>query len=115
VVGEVEVSPSTIMLPRVSNVGLRYSCDCLCRSTRGEDLSLTLEKAPSGISARVLTRRENSRSLVVVELELSPSWPRNHTRVEEERIHFRAQVGNRVTSVDIPICLQPILPPGRRP
>ncbi len=53
VTAPVEVSPSTVLLPRMSDTGPLYEATCLCRSPEGKSLTLRVESAPADVSVEI--------------------------------------------------------------
>ena len=54
VVREIEVQPSSLILPRRSPKGLIYSGDCVCRETAKKQISLRAISSPAGLSVELL-------------------------------------------------------------
>jgi hypothetical protein len=56
VAAPIEVSPTVLVLPRASTNGPLYNARCICRSTNGEALEVSLDCVPDGLKAEVLDK-----------------------------------------------------------
>jgi hypothetical protein len=99
VAADVEVTPSTLLLPRVSGGGTLAYGDCLCRSTKGEPLRITLDSAPEGITIQV-SDVEGDPTAQMVRI----AWEANSaTRATAgaKVVRLKAAGGDRETSLEI--------------
>jgi hypothetical protein len=106
VASDVEVSPTSLVLPRMSSNGLLYSVDCLCRSNKGDPLTVTLDSAPQGIAAE-LSAVVGNPALQKVRVTWDSSSG-DKVSGEARSVRLRASVGGRETCLEIRVyCRSP--------
>ncbi len=93
----VDVSPSSLLLPMNSGQGPVYRGRCMCRSTDGKPLTLTIDPTPPGLTAEVTASREDVQ---VVQVTWQPS---SDSGVQHHRVRVRAKVGERDAVFEIPV------------
>lgn len=100
VASDIEIGPSMVILPRQSSKGPLYNATCICRSTSGKPLSLSVETIPAGVSVRILDHIDRASKTVVIDIS-----PPDAKQAGEERhvVRFRARVDNNETVVELPI------------
>jgi hypothetical protein len=103
VLAPVEITPSSIVLPRKSADGLVYSAECICRSTRGEPLSLVVDSIPACLKAEILS--EGDAALRVVRITWNPRSKMAPAAGERQRICFRAEAGENHSLVNVDVLL----------
>lgn len=103
----VEVSPSICQLPRESNTGPQYFATCVCRSTSGSTLTLTLESAPPHISVKIAPLGSNpSAQLVRIDYDVGGIGSDSPLARNKASVRLRAQVGKDQLVVEIPVKLR---------
>jgi hypothetical protein len=103
IVAEVEAIPSVIVLPRFTSTGPVNRGTCLCRSSDGRPLDdVTVESAPTGVTARVVPVTAPSATRRV-EIECNPDMARSAAAKLEGRVRLKAVVGGRQTTIEIPV------------
>src|SRR5262245_47569288 len=104
VAAPVEVLPSQLILPRASSKGPVYDALCICQSSGGKPLTVTLESAPNGLAVELLAQESESRRAIRV------TWdPKKGDvgRGQRHVIRFRAEAGQDSTIVELPVLIQP--------
>jgi len=91
VVAPIEIMPALLVLPRKSTAGPVYSANSICRSTRGEPLTLTVESAPLGLTAEVLG--DGEPAVRVVRITCDPRKATTSAGADRQRIRLRAKAG----------------------
>ncbi len=102
VVDMVEVSPTLLVLPRMSSEGKVYYGTCLFRCTQGKPLALEIDSLPNGLFAKIDSDGERAE-LATVRIEWSPD---RETELEQEYrriIRFRSIVGDKERFVEVPV------------
>ncbi len=103
VVPLVAIAPASVVLPRASGAGPLYFAQCACRSTTGKPLALELLEAPAGLSAVVIPVAGNpGLQMVRVEWKPDAAGPAD----TEQRVRFRARLGDHETTLDISVRLR---------
>jgi hypothetical protein len=54
VVSDFQVTPSSLLLPKMSGRGLLYHAECLCRSRKNAPLTVSLAEADDGVKVEML-------------------------------------------------------------
>jgi hypothetical protein len=101
----VEALPSSLVLPRHSSGGPLYFGNCVCKCTTGQALRLELERGPPEVSVSV-SQVKKCPSLQMVRIEWKRPVRDRSTAPEKTKITFRAWVGDRQTTLEIPVYLQ---------
>ncbi len=101
----VELSPGTLLLPRVSGAGATYRGNCICRSPSGKPLSLRISKAPPKLVVRIKDVPAN-RALKLIEVdatsiaqELPPAGP-------PQQLELTAEVDGRRMALKLMLVLK---------
>jgi hypothetical protein len=103
IAGVVEVSPSIVVLPRQSPDGLVYFASCSCRSTRGGELTLSVDSTPPRLVATVENGGAN-QSVKLVRIDFDPTSIDGAARTETRPVRLLASVnGEPSTPVEIPV------------
>jgi hypothetical protein len=96
----VEVLPSSLFLPRKSEEGWAYSGSCLCQSSEGKPLSMTLASSAPGIGVRILPV-EGSVDKKMVHIDLDPALKFESGKLTDQSLRFQARVGDHETTFTI--------------
>jgi hypothetical protein len=100
----VEVTPSSLVLPRRSGAGPIYFGSCVCRSTTGQPLTVTVDTAPAGIGVQ-LTRAKSNPTLVFVRIEWLPGKEEEPAAAVARHVRLRSKTGGGEATLDVPIYL----------
>jgi hypothetical protein len=104
VVSDVEVSPSTLVLPRKSQEGPLYFGNCRCWSTKGEPILLSEATVPKGISVQV-SEVPGNPAMQLVTITCDPSLLNDPT-MGAKVVRLNARVKAVETPVEIQIRAQ---------
>jgi hypothetical protein len=101
----IEISPSTLLLPRTSIAGNVFQASCLCRSNEKLPFTLIVEPRNDGLVARVIPVDGNphTQSLVV---EWDPTADGKMSVSESRVVRLKAKVGDREIPMDLPVTCQ---------
>lgn len=100
ILAPIEVSPSVLALPRQSGSGPIYTASCICRSTSGKSMALSVAAAPHGFSVSVKPSAGNA-ALAIVAITLAREAVA--TDGTAARIRLRAKSGEHTSEVEIPV------------
>lgn len=101
VVGLVEISPSTVVLPRASDAGPIYVANCICRSTRASPVNLIVDDIPDGISVRVNRIAGKGDSMIIIEWD--PLRDREMSRCSVRIVRLTARIRDEEMNLEIPV------------
>lgn len=108
VMPRIQVSPSAVVLPRVTGEGLAYSMTCFCRSTEDKPLQLVLEQAPPGLVVSIPSAEGSAAPIRMVTLEWQPSPGAAEGKPQTATVRLKAMVEDVAEIVEIPvICRRP--------
>lgn len=96
----VEVLPSLLVLPRASDAGPVYFGQCLCRSTEGKPLALTIDSTPEGFSVQV-EAVENVPSQQIIRIDWKGAKEADLLQGARGTVRLRASVGGQETPLEI--------------
>jgi len=99
----VELMPTLLALPRTSDGTLVYSGQCLCRSSGGEELRLTVDPPPAGLAVELVPQQQADRQVVRVTLAQNP--PADVSK-KKQLIRIRAAVAGRETLLSLPVLIR---------
>lgn len=102
VVGVIDVSPPSLVLPRNSDGGPVYSGRCLCRSSRGGQWTLTVDEVSSGLSAEIAAAEEDA-GVRVLRVEWRPDQRLPRPEQTQKNVRLRARVGDQDLLLDVPV------------
>ncbi len=105
VAAAVEVLPSLLVLPRASDAGPVYFGQCLCRSTEGKPLTVTVDSTPAGFSVQV-EAVENVPSQQIVRIDWKGAKEAEPLQGARGTVRLRARVGGQETPLEIPVMYQ---------
>lgn len=106
VVGDVEVMPSSVVLPRRSGNGLLYKATCMCRSPTGQAMQVTVESTPPELTVAAAPSATQSR-LWNVTIEYVPGRALRSADTPGV-VRLRARLPGRVSNVEIPVYFAPL-------
>jgi hypothetical protein len=101
VVGPVEVAPSTLTLPRSSEMGAIFHADCICRSTTKQPLSVEIEPPPDGLTATLSTT--DDPSVANIRIRWDPTRVGGSPGLRSNIVRLRVQAGRKKEVVEIPV------------
>ncbi len=104
IVAPVVLNPSIVFLPRASANGPVYDATCVCRSTSGAPLALTLVSTPPGLTADIRTHENQSSRTVWVRWD--PQSAKASAAGRREVIRFRAKAGESELVLELPVLLR---------
>jgi hypothetical protein len=103
VAAPMELSPSTLFLPRQSADGPIYSATCICRSTSGQTVNLDVVAIPPGIVVELVGKGDSPSRLFRV------TWrpDRNDASTGSQRrlIRLKASDGDHQSFLELPVTL----------
>jgi hypothetical protein len=104
VAAAIEIFPTALLLPRSSSTGPLYTAKCMCRSTSGERLDVSLEGVPAPLTVDVWDgNNATSKTLCVT---LHPERASAVTKGENLQIRIRATAGQDEAVLELPVVLQ---------
>jgi len=106
IVAPVEVSPSIIVLPRTSEAGPIYSANCVCTSTSGKAIAVTVDSLPKGLAAEVEETRDDPAQQTV-RVEWNPTAESDAKPTSQRTVSLRAVVDDRATKLEIRVLCLP--------
>jgi len=104
IVAPFQITPSVITLPRESASGQIYSATCICRSTKGESLTLKVDVAPPGLTAQASDQVESKAK--VIQITWDPEQLRISAGSQREVIRFLVQDGESEAILELPVILR---------
>ena len=90
----IEIFPSTLVLPRSDGNELIYSAKCLVRSRSFELISVTIDSCPSYLTAVVTKDGVNSSQSCLVAITLNPNSPDLAVSSRNQPIRLRCKAGD---------------------
>lgn len=106
VAGPVEISPSMLVLPRSSGAGKVFFGQCVCRSTAGQPLALTVASVPSGLVAQV-EAIEGNPSEQIIRIEWNPADDGDSKPELRRKVELKARVEGKDVKLGVPvICIR---------
>jgi hypothetical protein len=112
VVGPVEATPESIVLPRHSGAGKLYYADVLCWSTGHKSLTIVPEDIPGDLSVELLPKDEHL-DMQRIRVGWNPSKRDPKTLEGIHKVHLRARVDGVESLLILPVFLIS-QPEGRR-
>jgi hypothetical protein len=100
----VELSPPALVLPRDSGSGSVNTAVCLCRSTAGKKLEVTIERVPSGLHAEILEDSHESMKRIRVTCDPVAVPPAGGSR--REVIRLLTRLDGREEAAELPVFLR---------
>lgn len=99
----IEVTPSSLLLPRVSADGLIYTANCIVRSTDGQALTAVVEQAPPGLTAEALPGEAASLRRIRVRWD-----PRGGKALAGTKniVHLKVKTGPVETRLQLPVLIR---------
>ncbi len=104
VTAPVEISPSLLVLPRASSGGPVYSGKCICRSTQGKPLTLSVDSVPPGLTADILA--EGAEGVRVVRVTWDPHRGKPPVDGQRQLIRLRAKAGEDEAVLELSVLLR---------
>jgi hypothetical protein len=104
VAAPIEMSPSLLVLPRASTSGPVYHGTCVCRSTAGKPVTVTVDPLPAGLTADLLD--QPTAELQTVRITWDPEHGRALANGQRQVVRFRAKAGNDEVLLELPVLLQ---------
>lgn len=101
VASAVEVSPSAVLLPQTVGGKVVNEATCVCRSTRGQPIALSVEEIPGGFSVDI-DGKETAATTRRVTIRVDPNTAPASKTVA---VRLRATTGHDSYAVTIPITL----------
>jgi hypothetical protein len=98
-----EVSPSFLALPRASTKGPIFEGMCVCRSTIGQPVAVTVDSAPPGLTVEVLDEGKEARR---VRIRWDPKKSNGAAAGPRAVIHLRAKSGEHEAILGLQILLR---------
>jgi hypothetical protein len=95
VAAPIEVIPSMLVLPRTSTTGPLYDATCLCRSTNGDPLVLSVDSVPDGLKVEVLDN--GSPQVRMVRVICDPRQGGTPAGGQTRTVRLRAKAGKTET------------------
>ncbi len=103
VIAAVELSPALIVLPRASSNGPLYEATCVCRSTNGERLAVSVESPSPGL---VVQGEDGDEPTVrVLRIKWDPRQAKIPAGGRRETVRLRTKAGK----AEVPLELQVVL------
>lgn len=96
---EVEIVPSTLVLPRIGDTGKVYVAECVCRSTNGKPFTLIADPLPAGLTAQLPMMQQASLTQTV-----RNGWNPAQDRAPADphrKVRLRASINGRETVIEI--------------
>jgi hypothetical protein len=100
VIGVMEASPSTVVLPRHSSAGMLYYADVSFRSADAKPLSLTVESVTHGLTVRGLPGGDNGGTQKM-RIEWHPEKDGSAALEDSKLVRIRGRVGGAESVVPI--------------
>lgn len=98
----VEARPPSLMLPRNSGTGPVFFGTCLCRSTEGKPLTLTVISTPPGVTASVSAiAGDPAAQMVRIDWEPASADPR--PAPPGDSVRLSARIGGQEEPLEIPV------------
>jgi hypothetical protein len=104
VAAALELLPSLLVLPRNSGGGPIYSATCICRSTNGEPLVVSVDSIPSGFKAEVLA--DGVPEARTIRIVWDPQQRKATAEDQGEQIRLRAKAGKNEAVLELQVLLQ---------
>jgi hypothetical protein len=104
VAAPIELSPSSLVLPRASSNGPVYNAICTCRSTDTESLALSVDSIPSGLAAEILSN--GTPSVRTVRITWDPELRKAPEDGQPEKVRLRAKAGKQESVLELQVYLQ---------
>jgi hypothetical protein len=102
VVADVEVTPSSLVLPRSSTAGPVYEAKCICISNGGHSLALSVEDTPEGLSARVVPV-EGKSDTQIIHIQADPKRMGGLDPKMPSIVRLRARAGEKTALATIAV------------
>jgi hypothetical protein len=93
VTAPVELCPSVVVLPRRSKEGPVYSAECLCQSSLGKPVHISLEECPPGVHVRFKPLIEASAKQTIY-IELDKGAGHDVPKARSHTVRFRVHAGD---------------------
>ncbi len=103
VVAPIEISPSSLFLPRQSADGPVYSATCLCRSTNGEPVALEVVAVPPDLTVELVGQDEAPMRLFRV--TWNPDRCAASAGPQRRLVRFKARDGEQESALELPVTL----------
>lgn len=100
IVPAVEVSPSSLALPRSSDSGPVYHAKCYCRSNSGKPLRVVADNVPAHLNVQVL-HDEDDACLATVRIEWKQREAADGSGAGPGAVRLRVKAGDEELSIEI--------------
>src|SRR5207249_4511612 len=99
----IEITPAVLVLPLVSSSGPVYTATCICRSTNGKPLDLSVASVPRGLTVELFL--QGNAAMRHLRVTLDPSQPRLAVGQQRQLIRLQARAGADEAIVELPVLL----------